>query len=346
MSFSLCVRLPRRVAMFCALALMGLCAPAGGVVQGVTIPDGDRRFDAVGIVITRTPWTPCGGWVSGSCTLIGPDLVLLARHSVSEATGNLPAPYGQTHSVRFRRGRTGGSRNHVTGDPGQDCISEDMQEIAIREFIGAPAAGLDMVLARLESAPLGITPIGVEVEAAPTTNRQIILAGWGYDGRCIQSGDAWTLRYDGGQLPNQQYLSQVGFEYNRVTFEGSCMVWPTNTDWAIGNLHDSGAPIVVEVPNPNDPSRPQIRVLGVVTTFATAQRVSAWNLAGGRPALSNPRTTGCGADVNGSGSVTNEDLLLFIDWWLPRLPQADLDGSGAVTYSDFVIYLERYFRGC
>ena len=170
------------------LAMVLLVSRAGAVVDGRPAPYNDRRFDAVGLVLTVQPWAPCGGWISGSCTLIAPNMVMLAKHSVQRSDQTLPPAGQHSHRIRFRRAANGTAENHFAGNS-TDCTTPN-QEIYIDRFVACPLAGVDIVLGILESEPVGITPIGVDISFGFGRGHAITLAGWGYDGRCIQTGDA------------------------------------------------------------------------------------------------------------------------------------------------------------
>lgn len=326
-----------------ALTLAG--APARAVVNGTPVPDSDRRFDAVGIVFTAQPWQPCAGWISGTCTLVAPNLVIFARHSVQLSDGSLPATGARTHRVRFRRGRDGTSNGHISGND-SDCAGDSYQEAWVREFVGAPLLGVDLALGFLESPVLGIAPIGVDTAFQAPANHPVVLAGWGYDGECIQTGEAWTLRYDHGVLPPPRWTSGCCFEYNRVTLSAGCLQWPVGSDWVKGNLHDSGAPILIEVPDPVSPGHMSLKLVGVVTSYTGAMRIGAWNQAGGQPVLSNPVPRTCVAEFDNVPGVTIDDILAYLSTWLAGDPRADINQSGDVTLGDLMTYVEHFVSGC
>lgn len=348
MSWMCCSRWPARLAVL-ALLVCALTPPkAGAVVDGRPAALDDRRFDAVGLVLTVQPWNPCGGWISGSCTLIAPNMVMLARHSVQRPDNTLPLDGARTHRVRFRRSAGGAAENHFGGNP-SDCATPH-QEHFIDRFVACPFVGVDIVLGILESVPVGITPIGVDITFQFGAGRPITLAGWGYDGRCIQTGEAWTLRTGAGVLPTQRFTSSYLFEYNQITFLGTCMIFPLPPlaphNWAIGNVHDSGAPILIEVSSVLSPAQPELRVVGVVTSYTSAQRVTGWNLAGGVPRLENPAAANACADFDGVPGVTTNDLYLYISSWVMGEDRANIDDLPGVTLSDLLTYVQRFLGGC
>lgn len=312
------------------------------MVGGTPVPASDRQLDAVGLFITDTPWTPCGGWVSGTCTLVGDDLVLLARHSVENASRQLPADGARTHKVRFRRGADGSVNNHYGAGPSADCAG-GFQEIYVRRFFGNPWPGIDMVLGELEHAPVGIDPLPLHVSHAPAAGEPIVLAGWGYDGACLGAGEAWTLRSRAGVLPAQSYQSWCCLEYNGASFTGAnCFVVPPGSRWVIGNLHDSGAPLLS--PDPQHPST--LRVVGMVTSVTSAQKLSAWNQGGGTPELADTPAPRCLSDMDGDGVITVSDLLEFVHRYLIGDGGGDVDGLPGLSVNDLLTFLTRYFSGC
>jgi hypothetical protein len=331
-------------AWLAVVVLIGICCPrAIGVVGGEPAPANDHRFDAVGLVVTDQPWAACLGWISGTCVLIGTDTVLLARHQVQNAQRQLPAAGARTHKIRFRRAPDGEVNNQVGRGLDIDCAG-GFQEIYIDRFIGNPAAGVDMVLGVLERAPAGIRPLPLHVSHVVTAGEPVVLAGWGYDGTCVGQGQAWTLRVKSGVIPPLRYNGQCCFDYNNTTYTaGNCIVIPPNTNWVVGNLHDSGAPLLS--PDPANPSR--LRVFALVSTVSTAQKLSLWNAGGGLPRLvDTPATAPCMRDFDGDSLITISDLLLFVQAYLLGDPRSDVDGAAGVTLDDLLFYVQGYVRGC
>lgn len=330
-----------RLAAF-IVGLLCSCLSAQGVVGGSPVPSSDRRFDAVGLLITDQPWAPCGGWVSGSCTLIGPNLVLLARHSVEDAQRRLPANGGRTIKVRFRRGVDGAANSHYGAGAAVDCAG-GFQEIFIQTFQGNPWPGIDMVVGVLEQVPMGITPMAIAPSHVMTAGESITLAGWGFDGPCLGIGEAWTLRSDTGVLPSLQYSSWCCFDYNAASFTGvNCFSTPAGSDWVIGNLHDSGAPLLS--PDPRNPMT--LRVVGMVTSVTSAIKVSAWNDGGGIPVLNDTSPQLCASDLDRDGITDVGDLLLYVHSYLLGEVLGEVDGLPGLTPNDLFLYLNRYFSGC
>ncbi len=312
------------------------------MVGGTPVPASDHQLDAVGLFITNTSWTPCGGWVSGTCTLVGDNLVLLARHSVENTQRQLPPEGARTHKVRFRRSADGTVNGHFGSGPSVDCAG-GFQEIFVRRFFGNPWPGIDMVLGELEHAPVGIDPLPLQVSHTIEPGEPIVLAGWGYDGACLGAGEAWTLRSRAGVVPAQDYGSWCCFEYNGASFTGAnCFVTPPGSRWVIGNLHDSGAPLLW--PDPQDPSL--LRVVGMVTSVTSAQRVSAWNEGGGVPELADTPPRRCVSDLDGDGRITVSDLLEYLQRFLNGDSSGDVDGLPGLDLNDLYAFLMGFFSGC
>jgi hypothetical protein len=325
-----------------AFLFHGLTAEA--VVNGQPVADTDRRLDAVAVLITDQPWAPCGGWVSGSCTLVAPHLVLMARHSVEDAQRRLPENGARTHKVRFRRGVDGRGNSRYGQGRDADCNGGDFQEIFIQQFFSNPGFGMDMVLGVLEHDPAGISPLRVALSHQFAAGDSVVLAGWGFDGPCLGVGQAWTLRSKTGVLPSLMYSSWCCFDYNQASFVGqNCFVTPPGVNWVIGNLHDSGAPLLVQ--DPADPS--QLRVIAMVTNVTSAQKLSAWNEGGGLPLLVENSGQGpCRADLDGDSQVTVADLFLFVNGYLSGDARSDIDGVAGLSVNDLLTYMNYYFVGC
>lgn len=315
-------------------------APA--VVNGTPIPDTDRRFDAVGLLLTTQPGSACGGWISGTATLIAPATVLIAKHSVLQADFSFPADHSRTNRVRFRRGVDGGCNSHYAGDPAQDCVGP-FQEIYVDRYIPCPSFGVDMVLCLLEFSPEGIAPVPISPSHTFIADEPIILAGWGFDGLCVGQGEHWTLRSDAGVLPSQRFSSSCCIEYNRCVFNGDCLVPTPGTNWVLGNLHDSGAPLFVELPG--NPA--QLRLIAIVQNQVSAQKIGAWNIGGGQPPLSETSDRpGCVGDYDRNGQVTIEDLLDYVNAYLAGDASAEVDGIPNVTIADLMEFVNHFLVGC
>lgn len=323
---------------------MFIAAPALAVVGGVPISTADARFDAVGLVLTDQPWAPCGGWVSGTCTLINSNVVVLAKHSVEDGLRRLPAPGARTHKIRFRRGADGSANNQYGLWYEVDCAG-GYQEIYVHQFIANPWPGVDMVLGILESAPIGIVPMPIAPSHNVASGQTVLLAGWGFDGACVGQGQAWTLRADWGVVPPLRFNAWCCFDYNNGTFlpDTECIIIPPGVDWVVGNLHDSGAPLLT--PDPSDPSR--LRLFAIVTTMTSAQKLSAWNEAGGQPQLAPlGDATHCIADFNRNGTVGIEDLLEFAQSYVLGHASADIDRNQQTGPHDLFVFLQHYAGGC
>jgi hypothetical protein len=334
------------------LVLMA-CRDARGVVNGEFIPCDDRRFDAVGLFITVGGWgVECPGAVSGTCTLIDKDTVLIARHCIDGAgVGTLPDPATYRFRVRFRRSTTGEAANTHQVD-GVYCHGV-YQEFFIKRFIDIlPANGTDQVLGILEHAPVGIRPIQVELNNPPRASTNVILAGWGYSGTCLGAGEHWGLRYSKGRSPDNMALTDYFvFSPCNLLSTGTCITCPPllTQPYVLANLHDSGAPLLIEVPS-TDPAYPQpeLRLVGVVSSPGLARRPSAWNNAQGSPRLTQAPTSISAikrmADFNCDNSVNLDDVMWFIGQYTNDTCLADLNHDHDVNIDDLFTYIGAYFR--
>jgi hypothetical protein len=332
------------VAFVCAGVLCG--AKAKAVVDGIPAPNADRRFDAVGIFLTSSPGGACGGWVSGSCTLISANQVLIARHSLDITTSQpIPSLATRPCRVRFRRNTDGVSENSLV--VAGDLCHGTYQEIDVVQLTDASNPNSDQVIATLDHAPIGISPLGIEVSSPTTGEANIILAGWGYAGECFQSGDHWALRVGRGISPTNAAASD--FFLFTTCIVGSttpCLQCPVGPGRVNANLHDSGAPILVEVPStdPND-ATPELRVVGSVSTLSYARRPSAWNHSGGTPALiqAAPPPHLKKSDFDGNGQITTVDLFAFFNAFLSGRMDADVNGDGTLEVQDVFLFLNEWF---
>lgn len=330
----------------CCVGILGVGAPAMGVVGGTPAPAADRRFDGVGLFMRVPPGSSCGGLISGSCTLIAPDLVLVARHSLDIGSADpLPTAAQRTYRVRFRRAVGGLSENRllVGGSPCHGMY----QEIDVVQLTDAPNRTCDQVIARLQRAPSGIRPIGMELANPPLTQMPAILAGWGYDGNCFGAGVPWTLRTKRGTIPtNWSGNDYLLFSNCSIGMVEPCLVCTSALAPLIANLHDSGAPVLIEVPSTDPASTtPELRLVGTVSTTTTARRPSAWNNAGGAPRLwtAGPSTHIRKSDFDGNGQITVSDLFAFFGAFFEQRPEADFNGNGTVDAPDIFRYLEDWF---
>lgn len=334
---------PRRGWWWAVALLLSLPVAAHAVVGGTPAPASDHRLDAVALLITDQPWAACGGWISGTCSLIAPDTMLLARHSVENAQRQLPVAGARTHKARFRRAADGTVNGQYGRGPQIDCAG-GYQEIFFSRFIGTQLSGIDVVLGVLEHAPVGIQPLPLHVSHTIRSGEPVVLAGWGYDGTCLGLGDAWTLRTKSGVLPTLRTNSACCFDYNLTTFTtGSCFVIPTGSNWVVGNLHDSGAPLLS--PDPADPTR--LRLFAMVTSVTGAQKLAVWNDGGGQPRLTDtPMPPMCLPDLDGDGVIGLGDLFEFLRGYLGGQPIPDIDGVPGLSLNDLFTFLLRYLGGC
>jgi hypothetical protein len=54
----------------------------------------------------------------------------------------------------------------------------------------------------------------------------------------------------------------------------------------------------------------------------------------------------CRADADGNGSVTVDDIFIFLNAWFAGSSAADIDGNGSVTVDDIFVFLNLWFAGC
>jgi hypothetical protein len=316
-------------------------------VDGTPAPNADRRFDAVGIFISTAPGA-CAGWISGTCTLIEPTKVLIARHSLDVSSIDpLPTLAAHPCRVRFRRAVDGTSENRLV--PNGVICHGVYQEIDVIAITDAANTSSDEVIATLAHAPIGIHPIGVELNNPPSTAMNCILAGWGYSGQCYASGESWALRISRGVLPpNAANSDYIAFTYCLVGSSAPCLQCPVGPPRVNANLHDSGAPILIEVPStdPIDPT-PELRLVGTVSTLTYARRPSSWNRAGGQPALlqAAPAPHLRRADFNGNGRVDSEDLFAYFNAFMAGRLDADASVNGTIEIQDLFDFLNSWFAG-
>lgn len=325
------------LAMMCLLALP---ARTRGVVNGVPIPCDDRRYDAVGLfMIGGGPPGECGGSISGTCTLIDDRTVVFARHSLGIAPLDpLPRPGELYARVRFRRARDGSAVNSLWYN-GTWCHGV-YQEFLISRMYDAPGQ-TDLVIGQLAGRPQGIAPISAELANPPVRDTEIILAGWGYRGECLATGPAWELSSARGQLPDQGAATDfiVYSPCAMLTVEPCRMCGPGGP-WVSGNLHDSGAPLLIE--RPNGDGALELRLIGVVSSTTTARRPSAWNNAGAAPMIVEAPSLRQ-ADFNTDGRVDIRDVYDFVEVYFEAGCLADYDRNGAVDLSDVSVFLTDYF---
>lgn len=329
------------------VCLAWAAAPAQAVNNGIPIPLNDRRFDAVGMFFVG--WQPvptCAGAISGSCTLVGPNLAMFARHSLGIApTDPLPDPVRGGYRVRFRRAADGRAFNWLT-DQGVSCHGV-YQESLVDRFIEPPQQYGDQVLAVLRTPPVGIRPISLELDNPPgAANTPIMLAGWGYTGPCLQAGAHWGLHLSRGVMPGQGTgTTSLVFSPCGIGTSNPCVFCPPGGPYVLANLHDSGAPVLIEVPstNPRNPE-PELRIIGTVSSTTVARRAGTFNMLGGQPALAQAAfPTPEIADFNRDNAVILSDLFAFLPRFMEGAPIADVNGNGNVDASDVFAFLNSWF---
>lgn len=329
------------------LAVGFRATPAHAIVNGEEVSAEIASLDAVAILISASEGAAaCAGNVAGSCVLVEPDLILTAAHCLLRPDGT---PWPETERdfwVRFRRGESGAVSNSF---PGTGCTGEFQERriISIARIVGA-----DMALCRLESAPVGIAPLHVEYRREAIADEQIIIAGWGFSGECLGEGDPWRLRWSGGTTAAGQQGTLLPINECALTPCVTCtragggqMGDPSVQGWAVPNVHDSGAPVLIEVPCPNGSI--ELRVLAIVMTSTYAVGVQVWHDYGGVPALvSVPSCAECIADHNADGLRTVPDIFAYISDFMAGNSRADADGIAGITVPDLFAFLSAWFGGC
>lgn len=340
-------------AFILAAVVFGLSATSLAVNNGVEPHCSDTRYDAVGLLLkVNNPTVACSQNISGSCVLIDPQTVMVARHSViPSSTSELPATGTRKFRVRFRRSADGAFHNSYYKGISNPCHGE-YTEVYVHEFIRPANASMDVLMCRLETPINWIKPIRAETDSArmPAAGDRIMIAGWGYSGPCFRSGSALTLRVATGVAPNQNtsscciYLNPCSSPFAI----GECYTCPTGGPWAVPNFLDSGAPVLIEIPCPDrTEGTPQLRVVGIVSTTNSAWKLSEWNRNGTADPI-EPTLSGCEtplSDNNGDGIVDLSDLVMFLHGWLSAECTADLDESGFIDIADLVLYLTRFYGG-
>ncbi len=328
------------------LALMPAAA-ARAIVNGEEVSPQTFSLDAVGLLLGSAVGAPaCAGEVAGSCVLVEPDLVLTAAHCLLRPDGTPWPPSQRDFWVRFRRGESGQVSNSF---PGTGCTGafQDRRIIAISRVVGA-----DLALCRLESAPSRIAPLAVEYRREARNEEQIIVAGWGFAGECLGEGDPWRLRWSAGTtaaaqqgtlLPINACVMSPCVACSR---DGGGMPGdPSTRGWAVPNLYDSGAPVLVEVHCPDGSD--ELRVVGIVMTPTYAVGVQAWHALAGQPRLvSHPACGECIADHDSDGATTVPDVFAYIRDFMAGDARADVDGVAGISVPDFFSFLRAWFTGC
>lgn len=338
-----------RVLVAGIVCVLASAMPARGVVNGTPIPTWDRRFDGVGLFMRVSPSSPCAGWISGTCTLVGPNVVLIARHSLDITSGEpIWTPQQRQYRVRFRRMPSGLAENRFWGAIWYQCHGQ-YQELDVIAMTDAGIPGCDQVLAYLSTAPQGIAPIVAELNNPPLHPTDIILAGWGYQGECFGAGDHWQLNSARGRMPDNWTGSDfMAFSLCGVGTTAPCLSCPTlGGPYVAANLHDSGAPVFIEVPSTDrrDPT-PELRLIATASSSNTGQRASAWNNFGGLPRLTQPSYVQhlLPGDFNGDSVMSVDDLMRFLEAFFAGRAEADTDHNGAIESRDVFTFVNAWFQ--
>lgn len=333
------------------MTVAGWCSPALAVVNGIDPPLNDRRYDAVGLfftVGTAAQDTGCAGLISGSCVLIAPDMVLIARHSLNVGSSD-PIPNASVNRfrARFRRAADGSAQNRMQVN-GNTCHGT-YQERLITRLVDAPIAGTDMAIGYLDRPVELIKPVGMEISNPPFRVMNIVLVGWGYAGSCFGTGDHWQLTYARGKTPDNTALNDwLVFSSCSVGTTAPCLSCFGIGPFATANLHDSGGAVFVEVPStdPADP-RPELRLVATVASTATAHRPTAWNRAGGQPVLTQAPARQpyySIADYDANGQVSIDDLFQYINAYFAGNIMADTNRDNYSSVEDLLLFMSAFLN--
>lgn len=337
----------RRVLVVCLMVALSATSAAMGVVDGVPVLASDKRFDAVGIFFRASSASQCAGWISGTCTLVGPNVVLIARHSL-DITANDPLPPNslRQYRARFRRTPTGVSENSASVN-GNFCHGT-YQEFDVIQLVDAPSNGCDQVLAYLSGTPVGIAPILPAIQSAPLRVTDILLAGWGYSGECYGAGGHWSLTCARGRMPdNLAGNDYLAFSWCAIGTAAPCLSCPTiGGPFVTANLHDSGAPVLIEVPStdPRDPT-PELRLIATVSSANSGRRPTAWNHSGGTPQLLEQEMVPHirPGDFDGNGQKSVSDILGYLGAFFAGRLDADTNMNGVVEAADVIAFIQAWF---
>jgi len=237
----------RRIARFAAMGFAAmlplvLAASVGAMVNGYRPAAKDQRFDAVGS-FGFTRWLDgtqrVDNWWGGA-TLIAPDLIVTARHNLSN---NLAEWTDGNYAVRFRRQLDGTLLHKAQGNVYPFLAP-------VRAWI-VPASG-DIALGILRTPITHIQPIPVDL-SVPGLGNALALAGWGSE----------SLTQGNGNPRNELRLADKTVTGAGATFVAFTSAFPTGSP-ATGsgpNLHDSGGAILTFDIQGNP------RYRGVITTY-------------------------------------------------------------------------------
>lgn len=156
-----------------------------------------------------------------------------------------------------------------------------------------------------------------------------------YGGSCSDEKSPWRS-------------TAVGSDYVSSLNMGPVADWNTMPS---GNFHDSGGPIMVEIPVPGGGG--ELRVVGVITHRDAGVRIDNWNLWRWNHRLESDitelvpdhSTTGvapCPADFNRDGVVDGNDMYSSTGYWTAYTGGkciADMNGNSVVNIDDLLIFL-------
>ncbi len=355
------------------------CAKA--IVNGLEAPVGDRRFDAIGLVLSvasggRTcdngATEPADYLFSGSCVLIGPQTVALCRHQLAHDAVTAELRPLETFRVRFRRSVAGQVENSFVNPLGStnNChgVFQERRITAVtQQFYLSGGFWLDRCLATLDQPVEGISPLLFAGNFTPyyDCGDRFLLAGWGRDGECI--GDSFA-----GGIAGVLRVASVGtVEFNRgvrFTDWGWRRCGPTAgceeviTDpacpgdrlpaGAVGvNAHDSGGALLAERDCVVDGQLvTQTRVVGIIQAggYGGGWIAEDWDQfaaeLGGVMLPTEAFACGstCRVDVNGDGVATVQDLFEFLAEFAAQSCLGDFTRDSEWSVQDLFQFVELF----
>ena len=147
----------------------------------------------------------------------------------------------------------------------------------------------------------------------------------------------WINLGDGTPTNGVAYANVNGTDFgvNRNTSTGalSGMAWGENVGWI-----NFGGGALATPPSAARVDAANLRLRG----YAWGENIGWVNLD---DAMKHVKIT-CAADFNASGTVTIDDLFLYINAYFTGAPAADFNGVGGVTIDDLFLYFNAYFVGC
>ncbi|MFN7020999.1 MAG: GC-type dockerin domain-anchored protein [Phycisphaerales bacterium] len=142
------------------------------------------------------------------------------------------------------------------------------------------------------------------------------------------------LMFRSGWLSESNHNSRV-----EVSYDGGSL-WNTVLSWNPGNKSSTPDEIVdIPLGNPSGATSARIRFADENSGYWAIAEIMVSGVIG-QPAIS------CPADVNGSGTVTVQDIFDFLGFYFSNNLRADVNNSGNLTVQDIFDFLQFYFTGC